>query len=185
MVEFSNRGLANILILVGLGAAVIILAVLVIGGLSNKTPVQPTNPPKASTYLPSPTSQELKVFQSKSLKFEVKIPIQFQVDDNVVSVVLNSSEGQITIGRNGTNFDNLQDYLKGFDSKRRIEISGTTMLIINGLNSLSRIIKFSEEGIIQKSYYIYVNNSVYILSTKSESLYLALDQIAQSFRYTP
>src|SRR3989338_6411931 len=133
MVEFSNRGLANILILVGLGAAVIILAGLVIGGLSNKTPVQPTNPPKASTYLPSPTSQELKVFQSK----------------------------------------------------RRIEISGTTMLIINGLNSLSRIIKFSEEGIIQKSYYIYVNNSVYILSTKSESLYLALDQIAQSFRYTP
>src|SRR3990167_7780314 len=101
MVRFNNRGLANILILVGLGAAVIVLAVLVVGILKNKMPVQPVNLPGASTYSPSPTSQELKTFQSESMKFSIELSSNYQVDEKLGSVIVTTKDGEIYIDRNG------------------------------------------------------------------------------------
>ena len=184
MVKFNNRGLVNILILVGLGAAVIVLAVLVAGNLSNKTPVQLISPPKSSTYSPSPTNQQLKTFQSKFMKFSVELPNNFSAIDEPSRITIQSNRGQIYVNRNGTQFNDLGAYLTNFDQTTQLEISLDEKMTINDYETRKRITKNPDIG-TEKTYFLYIENFVYKISTSFESLYDDLDQIAQSFRHTP
>ncbi len=129
--------------------------------------------------------KETKTYQSKNMHFSIQINSDFQTKDSDSSVYLISSNRQIAIVRNGTNFNDLDSYISNFDSKRKLVSTNSTKLTIDGYEGLSRIVRFTEESMEQKSYYIYVNNYVYILSTFSPILYSDLDKIAQSFRYTP
>lgn len=137
-----------------------------------------------NTVTASASPNELKTFESKTMKFSIQSPLKFQIKDNVISVDLQTKEGKITIVRNGTNFNNLKDYLNDFDSKRGLRVSDTKNLEIDMHDSVSRLVN-PQENTEQKSYYIYVNNLVYIFSTKHPALFFDLDQIAQSFKYTP
>lgn len=169
---------------------IIIITVVLVGGYFgyrqiNQTVKKESTPTTIVTPSPNSTVQEFKTYQSKSMQFSIQIPTIFKIEDDMTSISLTSSTGAITITRNGTNFEDLDDYIKDFDFKRKLVSSSTQKIIIGGLESLVRIVKFPDEEIQQKSYYMYNENNVYILSTNSQSLYPTLDQIAQSFRYTP
>ncbi|MBI2621842.1 MAG: hypothetical protein HYW63_04350 [Candidatus Levybacteria bacterium] len=123
-------------------------------------------------------------FESKYLNFSLSLPSGFQAKDETSRIIINSDDGQITVNRNGTQFNNLEDYISDFDSKRNLISSETNNTSINGHEALSRLVEYPDQNYSQKSYYIYVEKAVYIFSTTSESLYDELDQIAQSFKYT-
>lgn len=123
-------------------------------------------------------------FESKYLEFSVSLPIGFQAIDETSRITINSSNSQISVTRNGTQFKNLDGYIKDFDSKRKLTAKDIENTTINGHESLSREVMFPDQNYTQKSYYIYVNNVVYVLSTNTQALYDDLDQIARSFKYT-
>jgi hypothetical protein len=104
-------------------------------------------------------------------------------DYNNVSIV--TTEGEIRIVRNRTNFTNLEDYITDFDAKRHLIVSDLSRVSIGGYDALSRIVEFPDEKMIRKVYYIFVDYTVYIFATSSQTLYDDLDQIAQSFQYIP
>lgn len=138
--------------------------------------------PKTNTAL---NTADRKTYSSKVMKFAIDVPYQFRVEDTDVKLTLSVDTGQISIVRNGTNYDNLSDYLAEFDTRRNLTSSEINKISIDGKEAISRLVTFPEEGVRQKSYYIYADSWVYVLSTSSEALFSDLDQIAQSFRYTP
>lgn len=129
-------------------------------------------------------NNESRVYESEYLKFTLNLPIAYQVADETSRITLNSKKGKLTIVRNGTQFNSINEYLNDFDLKRNLEIIKDQNLKINGYDSRSRELLFSDQNIKQKSIYIYVDSWVYVLSTSSEELYDELDQIAKSFKYT-
>lgn len=130
-------------------------------------------------------SSATKTYESENLKFGIKVPRSFSVKSSNTGVDLVRLEGSIEIVRNGTNFDNLSDYISTFDARRNIVASEVKKISIDGRDVISRIVDLPEENIKKRSYYIYVDYSVYILSTSSSALFGELDKIAQSFKYTP
>lgn len=124
-------------------------------------------------------SISLKEFKSSEMDFSIDLPENFNVEEGSISIKLYSSNGEIWTYRNSTNFDNLTDYIENSRNNLGSRLTGRKSLTINGLQSVSGFI--DEE----KLYFVYTDNRVYILSTKNADLYSDLDQIAQSFRYTP
>ncbi|KKR30628.1 hypothetical protein A2715_00380 [Candidatus Woesebacteria bacterium RIFCSPHIGHO2_01_FULL_39_32] len=136
-----------------------------------------------------PIGSQLKTFQSETLDFTVQLPENYVVDEDTTFADLKLGENIISVIRNYDPIGNgsLGEYLDYADSKNEIKsTSGKKELVINGYQAASR--NEVRGGINKKAYYIYVSDVdkiVYVFSTKSESLYSDLDQIAQSFRYTP
>lgn len=143
--------------------------------------------PLGKSPSPSPMSQELKTFKSKIMKFTISVPSSFQVREEATFVDLEDKGAKINIGKNSTNSNDVNDYVKDFDEKRiGLEVEDQEALKIATLDVIKRIEKFIAGPIReQKIYYIYTENKVYSISTTAESLYDDLDQIAQSFRYIP
>lgn len=129
----------------------------------------------------------MKTFQSKDLKFSIKVPQNFSIKSSNTGVDLTRPEGSIEIVRNGTQFISLSEYLSEFDNIRDIKIKTSENINILGYIATKR----EEERVIGgvtknlKAYYVWIDGIIYILSTVSGSLFSDLDQIAQSFRYTP
>lgn len=158
-----------------------IIIVLVLAGgyfVANQSIIQKKILPTQSPS-PSPPSLELKTFQSKTMKFSIDLPDEFLAEEKLGSVTISTPEGEIYIDKNGTNFDSLEPYLKDLSLKNRFSLVDRKNLAINELSSISGTT--GEE----KTYFIYKNNMVYTLNVKIKGLHDDLDQIAQSFRYTP
>lgn len=180
----KKRG--NILIILAIVAALAAVAVYV----RFKPFSLPTYLPKPSpaiTPQPTSTSGQTQTFQAKFLKFGLKVPTGFQITDTLTYIDLIKGQSKINISKNSTNYSNVIDYVKDFDDKRiGVHIENEEMIKIGDLNSLKRIENFTSGPISQqKIYYILVDSKVYSISTTSQILYDELDQIAQSFRYTP
>lgn len=127
-----------------------------------------------------PTISNLKTFKSSSIMdFTILIPTSYSVEEKYGSATITASKGTIEISQNGTNFSNLDDHIKSLEKLNHISINQQGNITINGLSS--KIGTIGDE----KTYFIYIPNKVYSISTKSNFLYSDLDQIAQSFRYTP
>ncbi|OGM12698.1 hypothetical protein A3A76_04255 [Candidatus Woesebacteria bacterium RIFCSPLOWO2_01_FULL_39_23] len=143
------------------------------------------NKPTVSTVFttsPTPisTSQNLKTFKSSEIMdFTIETPRDYQVVEKYGLATLTSSKGKIIISQNATNYDNLSDFLKDNRGTSYTNITNKRYLNINNLESVSGFI--GEE----KIYFIYVDYTVYLISSKTGALFSDLDQIAQSFRYTP
>ncbi len=129
-------------------------------------------------------SQSAKFFESKYLKFSVELPSGFQAIDEATQITIDSQEGKINVSRNGTNYTSLDNYISDFDTKRYLIASDVEKITVSDYELLSRIVEFPDQSVKQKSYYIHINNWVYIFSTSSEELYDELDLIAKSFKYT-
>lgn len=123
-------------------------------------------------------------FDSKYLQFSVDLPNGFQATDGTSRIAINSDPGTIYVSRNGTQFKDLDSYIADFDSRRKLTPSDANKLTIDGYEALSRTVVFPDQNYSQRSYYVYVNNAIYVFSTSSEELYDELDQIARSFKYT-
>lgn len=164
----------------------IIAALVLISGyfMLSKNGIPNITPKTLQVSSPSPTPQ-FKTFKSSSvMKFTIDVPSNFSVEENLGRVKITAPDGQIFIDRNGTNFNNLKDYLKDLDMKNKTQILENKTTNINGYDATIRSLKFSS-GENQKTFVIFANNWIYNIFTNSENLYSTLDQIAQSFRYTP
>jgi len=129
----------------------------------------------------------IKNFKSKTLRFNIAIPNRYTVTEGQTYVdLLLNGVAAFNIVRNGTNFESLSAYLKDSDDKKKVVmVTEEKTSTINEYESVSRIETNTGSGLKQKLYYIYADNWAYILSTSSEDLFDDLDQIAQSFKYTP
>lgn len=171
----------NILIILAIIAALTTGAIIYFKSNSFSTP-QPTSTPRAATS----SDGQIKTFQSKNLKFTINIPAYLQIEEKFTTVILKSNNTQIVLSRIATNFENLEDYLNDLSIKNKLVIEDREVKTINNLNSVTANIKASvNRDKNEKVYFIYVDNWIYSLTTDSESLYDDLDQIAQSFKYTP
>ena len=129
---------------------------------------------------------DLKLFGSKNLKFAVQLPVDFEVEEKFSGVIIESEGGEIILSRVATNFTELKDYLDDLEKNNKFIIDKRESRDINRMEAVKGIIKSNVNSKIdEKIYFIYSDNWVYSLSTKITVLYSDLDQIAQSFRYTP
>lgn len=179
------KQMSNILII--LAIIVVLIAAGVLYFAFKPTSI-PNNSPASSSKQPQATSKssskEIKTYQSKKIKFSISFYRNFKIEENFNEVILNSNNGNVLIGRNGTNFPTIAGYVDDLSQKNHLKISQRTSLRIDGKDAVSGIISHAD-GIQEKTYFIYADNWVYTLSTSSEALYNDLDQIAESFKYTP
>lgn len=181
---FTNIQKGNVLILIVIAIAMIAVTIIVTTfGKTNNSISQVDQPSPKATLL----SKQLNTFHSNLLKFDIEIPLGLEVEEKTSFVDLKRDKSKINISKAGTNIGSISDYVSYFDSKRvGMSVTDQKRLTINGNESIDRIENFSAGSIVQqKIYYIYVSNIVYTIATSSPSLYSDLDQIAQSFRYTP
>ncbi len=130
---------------------------------------------------------QAKTYASKTLKFTIDVPSQFQINERLTEVHLaDNAKEEVIISRVGTNFSNIDDYMNDLSIKNKINREDVIKVNINGLNGIREIVKYpGGPQMGEKTYYIYSENWVYYISTNSESLFSDLDKIAQSFKYTP
>jgi hypothetical protein len=127
-----------------------------------------------------------RVIISKFGHFSVVVPEGFSGVAQYTDAVLKSKDGEIIIGRNGTNFDEVNAYINDLALKNKINILKKKDLSINGLSGVRAVIEYPiSKSKSKMAYFIYTDNQVYTLSTDSEALYADLDKIANSFRYLP
>lgn len=168
-----------LLILVSVIIAIVASGIIIAGKSSNTQ-----NIPKETSQ--NKNGSNLKTFKSsETLKFSIKFPNNFTAEEKFSTVTLTSNNEIILISRNGTNLISLAKYLDYFDSKRKLTVNESEEIRIENYQAVARLVTFKEEKIKQKSIFIYIDNNVYIISTENEALFSDLDQIAQSFRYTP
>lgn len=132
------------------------------------------------------STQQTKTFLSKNLKFSINIPSNLLIEEKFTTITLKNDDVKITISRNGTNFEKLEESINDLHQKNKTLMFNKTSLNINGLTAIKGVLN-NPSGSSSREfvYYIKIDNIIYVLSTKDESLYNDLDQIAQSFRYTP
>lgn len=137
--------------------------------------------PTQKTSTSSPTQS--KNYISKGMSLNIEVPSNFEIQDQSIRILLNSSSGQVVITRSGTQFDDLNSYLADLDSKNHVQIISQQDLNIDSYPTKKRRITIQSGS--ENVYEILVNSRIYTFSTSSEALYDDLDQIAHSFRYTP
>ena len=125
-------------------------------------------------------TNQTKTFRSTSImKFSIDLPNGYKAQEKLGSVTISTPNGVLYIDRNGTNFIQLEDYIKDLGVKNKFVLTNKKSLRINGLETITGIVGK------EKLYFIYSNYAIYTLSAKDEVMYNALDQIAKSFRYSP
>jgi len=163
--------------LIILAIVVVLVVGVVLSSKSNKTSI---TPPVSQSNTTVGSKEQTRTFQSTStMKFAITVPVIYEIVEKFGSASINTGKGTISIGQNGTNFNNLKEYIKNSRNNLEARIVNRKELRINGLEAVSGNIGS------EKTYFIYVENRVYSLSTSSPVLFPDLDQIAQSFRYTP
>lgn len=155
--------------------ALFIILFLVAAGFSSLSYLR--NYKSFSTTSPSPVPKS-KTYHSDVMDFTVEVPSGFEIEEKFTIIKLTNNKGEILIAQNGTNYNTLKDYL---NDPRLKEVNELSNLVFSNENETERAEGFLGE---QKVYFIYSNYRVYSLSTLNRDLYTALDQIAQSFRYT-
>lgn len=124
------------------------------------------------------------IFQSKNLKFSVSIPANFEIEESFTTVIFKNQNGEIIVGRSGTNFIKLEDYLEDLTRKNTATI--TNRQYMDGKSDIIKgKIQYLKSKAQKEIYFIYSDNWVYSISTDSEELFDDLDRIAKSFRYAP
>lgn len=132
------------------------------------------------------SSQETtKIFSSKNLKISFVVPLNSSVEEKFTTVIIKIDSHNIKVSRSGTNFDTLDDYLKDLGAKNNFSLLDKKTSDISEFQSISGRIERSIEPLQEKIYFIYADGWIFTFSTSFESLYDDLDQIAQSFKYTP
>ena len=125
------------------------------------------------------TEEKTKIFRSSSvMKFSITLPATHRVEEKFAKVTISTPAGNIYINQIGTSYDNLEDFLRQVKQENKISPI-EERLIINNLPAM--LWQKTDERL----YITYHENTIYTISTKSKSLYTSLDQIVQSFRYTP
>lgn len=124
-------------------------------------------------------SSKYKTYNSKSMNISISFPSNSKIEDKFASISITDKSGKkILINRNGTNFNNIDNFVKNSRNNINSRIKDQEKVNINGNDA---IVGYLDD---RKYYFIYANFAVYLLSTSSPELYDELDQIANSFKYT-
>lgn len=179
----------NVVLIVILSTVLILSFVLLNKGTGVSKNFQQNTPLPQTTIIPNDepkTTSGYKLFRSNDvMDFSVQIPENYTVKEGLTYVEFMLNNDYISMGRNGAGWINsLDEYLLYRDEKNdSSEVDEIKELNINGYSAVVR--DEIRGGVNARLYYIDVEEWVYVFSTKSESLYSDLDQIAQSFQYTP
>lgn len=161
---------------------------------TNKTSEAPKkenvyNPSDNTNYIyqvSTETAQEKSIYKSIGMKITVNYPKKFQLDDQSVQLILSDNGKHIIISREGTQFTSLNDYLNNVEEKNNVTSISREELKIDNYIAIKRFSKIdTNDNNSTKSYHVLIESRIYSLSTISPELYSDLDQIAQSFKYTP
>lgn len=135
---------------------------------------------------PNKSATEENIITSKDMKFSIEVPKDFEVEEKFTSLILKKGENYILIGRNGTNFDSLESYIKDLSEKNRFSFLEQKNAKIDGLESINGMMQPESSSVLSsKAYFVYSDYFVYTLETSSEALFGTLDEIAKTFRYNP
>ena len=162
--------------------AAIIIVIALIGVIVYKSGLMTAN-----LAVNESLSNQTKTFQSSDvMDFSITVPNNYEIKENFGSIIIDAREmGKIQIGRSGTNFVDLSQYLSDLHLKNNSQVVSSEKEIINSYQTYKQ--SLVNEDLTENNriaYFIYVNGFVYSLSTSSESLFGDLDQIARSFQYT-
>ena len=138
-----------------------------------------------STITDPVTFSESHIYQSQSMKFQIRKNPEFQIEEDTSFVNVFIEDKKINISRVATNYSTIEGHISYFDSKRSLETSQEQKMSTNNLKGVQRIESF-QEGPIKEQKIVYLiteDGWVYTVSTSEESLYPVLDQIVQSFEY--
>ncbi len=142
-----------------------------------------SKPEIQKTITPTPA---LKTYHSDFLKLTFKYPAEYEVEERFNTIILDAEFGQIKIDKLTTNQNNLNEFLKVFDSRRTMEVQIDQRLLIDGHDAAFRTHVFSNTIPSRKVYFIFISEGrVYAFSADDKILYNDLDQIARSFQYDP
>lgn len=156
------------------------LIIVVVGGFITLW-VQKDTTPKNSIRTPDAQLVEKK-FDQMNISLFVTLAFDTEVTPNHIS--LSNGQGNITISRIATNFDNVKDYFVLLAERNGYDNYTSTPLTINGYDSL--LVEITRnDGEKRRIYFIYVDHLVYNISTSDSNLYVEQDLIADSFKYTP
>ena len=133
------------------------------------------------------TNQSIKVqnFHSLYWPFSFELPSDYKFKEELTYIDLYKGGKKINISRNGTNFDNVIDFVKDFDSKRTIVVESEKQQTTNNHRWIVRMEYLPNLQIKEKVYLIYLDHNIYTFSSSSTELYNDLDQIVRSFKYLP
>lgn len=127
-----------------------------------------------------------QIYTSNFLHFSVYIPKDFIAEENYNTISLKKGEELITIDRIASMFDNLDEHISNYDSRRELIIKNQNNIRMSSYPAIVREQSFGTDNIKDhKIIFTYINGWVYTLSTSSPDLYDELNQIAQSFQYLP
>lgn len=174
--------LVLILIVLILGAAAYFYSALFVNKDHSNASALPVISDKKS--LASGRTPE-RSYTSDSFQMAIMVPEGFNIEDDFPLFAVKEGNRRVEVVRNGTNFQNLEEYIKDFDKKRNVREVKREEKALANYPQLARELSYGDSSEVQKSIYIYVDNSVYIFSTTDKSLYHVLDQIVQSFKYEP
>jgi hypothetical protein len=171
------------------GAVAVFIIVMV---MSTRTQQQPPDQNKASVPIlsPAPTSSQPETYHSRALKITFMVPSGFQIEESVYGngITIKNDIGSIEIGRGGTNSTTLDEAVNEAERRDSPPIKFENKHVtINGLDS---VVVYETDpvnpALNAKLYYFYPAKYFgYSISTSTSSLYPILDQVAQSFHYTP
>lgn len=181
MKKQNNKRLKALLVI--LAISVVVLILVYVSDVARRINQTYSVSPYLSATSPSPA---YRWYRSALLKFAVKVPAGYRVEERFAMVTLRKGTEEIVIDRIGTNYTNIEDHLKNSDSKLDLKIEQENKLRINGLSAVERI----EYFIVgppnkHKIYFIYKDYAVYTISTSSQVLFTDLDRIAGTFEYLP
>lgn len=131
-------------------------------------------------------SEVTKDYYSRALKISFKVPQDSQIKEEFVNISILIPKGEISVTRNGTNYENSKAYYSDLKEKNKLtprEYNEGTQSKYNYISVLDEDPKDQSRN--KKSYFIYADYAVYIFSTSDEALYSVLDEIVQSFEYRP
>src|SRR3989344_888421 len=174
----NNSNLIKVVIISVIGIIIVIIFPTI------KPQINPSNE-NVTLSLPS----ELKKYHSNILDITINIPNDFSAKEIYGNreILLEKDSDVIKIHRIGTNkkYKNTDEFLDdifGSDSTpKNIEKKYIT---IDGFDVVKVDVKYTTSpNLDDRTYYFFINNGFYTISTTSQALYSDLDQIAQSFRY--
>jgi hypothetical protein len=127
---------------------------------------------------------KLKTFRSGKINMSVQLPEDYLIEEKFTHVEFKKGNNSIALDRNAHTFSSLKEYLADVDEKDKLEF--TRVIYEFTVSDFPAVVRDELRGGVKvRMYYIFTPDWVYIFSTDSESLYPDLDQIVQSFRYTP
>lgn len=176
----KKQGNKRLYILIG----ILLLSVVLLAGTLSKNQTKPDHFQPQPKTSPTPS---IKLYNTTLLKAIFNVPSNYEVQEQPNVITIKTRSGNIKLEKIYTNSTTIEDYLRQYDSRRKLEVIEDGKLEIAGYKAQVRIEKFLE-GIVhtEKVYFIYVPDGiVFIFSTSSENLYSDLDQIARSFQYKP